>query len=69
MPQITAPVLYIAAEKDELCPPQLIEKAKGLCQSPASRVVHVDCSHFEIYAGQPFKEASEAMIQHFTSHL
>jgi len=47
---IKAPVLYMGAMKDTLCPMSVIEKAVGL--TPRAALYAAECSHFELFTGE-----------------
>lgn len=47
--KVEAPILFVAAEKDELCPADIVRKAVSEAQD-ASLSIH-DNTHFEIYLG------------------
>eukprot|EP00879_Flechtneria_rotunda_P024322 GHRR01025778.1.p1 GENE.GHRR01025778.1~~GHRR01025778.1.p1 ORF type:complete len:296 (+),score=103.70 GHRR01025778.1:683-1570(+) len=49
VPQITAPVLYIAATKDKLCPVDEVQAAANITAN--GQLVAVDKSHFQVYSG------------------
>ncbi|CAM9554734.1 unnamed protein product, partial [Hapterophycus canaliculatus] len=50
MVQVKAPILFIAAEHDHLCPADTVRKAVTLAPN-ASLSVH-DKTHFDIYLGE-----------------
>ena len=63
------PVLFVATEKDGVCPPEesriLYEKAG----EPKKLVMIPDCGHFEFYSGAPFEQAMKETIDWFDTHL
>ncbi len=67
VPQITAPVLFIGASKDTLCPPALVQQAAGL--APHGRVFMLDVTHFELYRGTALGMVLEQQIEHLQQHL
>lgn len=44
---ITAPVLFMGAKRDTLCPMSVIERAASL--TPNAELYAVDCDHFELF--------------------
>ena len=62
---ISVPVLLIGAALDDLCPPDLIEKASSLI--PRSILIVREGTHFQIYEPQNWKEMADEMVQFFTS--
>jgi pimeloyl-ACP methyl ester carboxylesterase len=72
---IEAPVLFVAATKDALCPAPLVAKAHAACGyggrnvSGACELLNVDCGHFGLYVGKPFDQAAGAMLSFFKKHL
>jgi pimeloyl-ACP methyl ester carboxylesterase len=67
VPDITAPVLYITAETDSLCPPDVIESAVGLTRN--ARQLVMPCTHFDVYSGEHFEVASAAELEFLLEHL
>jgi pimeloyl-ACP methyl ester carboxylesterase len=57
---ITTPLLAIICDRDEACPPSLSVQAAKL--APHGQVVHFDAAHFEIYFGELFEGATQAMV-------
>jgi pimeloyl-ACP methyl ester carboxylesterase len=57
---ITAPLLAVICDRDEACPPSLSVQAAKL--APHGRAVHFDAAHFEIYFGELFEGATQAMV-------
>jgi hypothetical protein len=62
-PAITAPVLYLAAAQDELCPLHDIQAAAKA--TPHARLVSTSGTHWDAYAGK----ALESSIQHMVAFL
>lgn len=67
VPDITAPVLYITATVDSVCPPDVIAEAVRLTRNARQKVM--DCSHFEVYTGDEFEEAVAAEVEFLKEHL
>lgn len=67
VPRITAPVLYITAVRDSVCPPDVIEAAVAMTKDAAQKVMQ--CSHFDVYQGQPFEEAVAAEVEFLAAKL
>jgi fermentation-respiration switch protein FrsA (DUF1100 family) len=53
------PILFIAALQDELCPISFVRAAKELAAN--AELLEIDCTHFNIYYGQPFEHAVSKM--------
>lgn len=47
--QVEAPVLFVAARKDQLCPADTVQKAAD--EAPRGKISIHDVTHFEIYLG------------------
>ena len=60
IPKITAPVLFIAASTDKLCPKEKVEAAAAMAKH--AELMSVDCNHFEIYTGDTFDRVVERQI-------
>eukprot|EP00775_Hariotina_reticulata_P009556 gene9556-9718_t len=58
--KIKAPVLFIAAAQDKLCPAAEVEKAAA--KTPHAKFVAVDCGHFDVYSGQPLQHLMDEMV-------
>lgn len=58
--RIKAQLLMVVTDKDEISPPSVIAKAAKL--APRGEVVHFDAGHFDIYFGDFFDRATEAII-------
>jgi hypothetical protein len=67
VPKITAPVLYITATTDSLCPPDVIEEAVKL--TPDARQKVMDCTHFDVYNGERFEVAIKEELGFLLQHL
>lgn len=60
---IAAPVLFIAATKDTLCPVEPIRQAAEEVMDKAnSAIVEIDCGHFDVYQGEAFTQGTAAML-------
>jgi len=72
---VEAPVLFVGASEDTLCPASLVAAAHKECGyggrnvTGACELLTVDCGHFGLYAGSPFNEAAGAMLNFFKKHL
>lgn len=64
---ITAPVLYITAVKDALCPHEVI--AAAVSATPRARQMIMPCTHFDVYRGKEFEEVAEAEVAFLLEHL
>lgn len=58
--KIQAPVLYVAATKDILCPYEAIHKAAALTKH--AEILAKDCNHFELSADQYFGPLMEQQV-------
>lgn len=58
--RITSKLLMVVTDKDEICAPSIITKAARL--APNGQTVHFDAGHFEIYFGEFFERATNAML-------
>ncbi|GBF88090.1 hypothetical protein Rsub_00802 [Raphidocelis subcapitata] len=67
VPSITAPVLYITATTDSLCPPDVI--AAAVAATPNARQKVMECTHFDVYNGQRFEDAVAAELEFLAEHL
>lgn len=65
------PLLFVTAGRDTLCPPSLVEEALQRHQQrlQLTKMVTVDCGHFDIYYGKPFQHAFSAMQTFLQNHL
>lgn len=71
MPQLReqgTPILFIAAEQDELCPASSIISAFDQVGNKAS-MISLNCTHFDIYGGDQFKKATAAMQSFLAEHV
>lgn len=57
---IQSPLLMIVCDRDEICPASFAVKAARL--APRGQAQHFDSSHFEIYFGELFENATNAML-------
>jgi uncharacterized protein len=64
---ITAPVFYVTATKDGLCPQEVI--AAAVAATPAARQLVMDCTHFDVYRGPEFEEVVAAETEFLLQHL
>lgn len=58
---IRSPLLMVVCDRDEICPAKYAVKASQL--AARGRAVHFDSSHFDIYFGSLFDEATATMLQ------
>lgn len=58
--RIRSPLLMVVCDNDEICPPALAVKAAHL--APRGQAVHLDSSHFEVYFGELFDQATASML-------
>uniref|UniRef100_A0A383W7U6 Serine aminopeptidase S33 domain-containing protein n=1 Tax=Tetradesmus obliquus TaxID=3088 RepID=A0A383W7U6_TETOB len=63
LPQITAPVLFAAATKDQLCPLDGVKAAVAV--TPNAQLVTVDTNHFQVYSGEALEYLSEKYVEFF----
>lgn len=65
------PLLFVTAGRDTLCPPSLVEDAVARHKDRLqhTELVTVDCDHFDIYYGEPFKYAFSSMHTFLRKHL
>jgi len=63
---IKAPVLYMGATKDTLCPMSVIEKAVGL--TPKAELYAADCSHFELFTGEHLPALQQRQLDWLLEH-
>jgi pimeloyl-ACP methyl ester carboxylesterase len=57
---IESPLLMLVCDRDEICPPTIAAKAADLASR--GRAVHFDSSHFDIYFGELFAQATSSML-------
>lgn len=67
MPDVTAPVLYVTATTDSVCPPDVIQEAVKITKRATQKVM--ECSHFEVYNGELFEEAVAAEVEFLEAQL
>lgn len=58
--RISSPLLMVVCDNDEICPATLAAKAARL--APRGQAVHFKSSHFEIYFGELFEQATSSML-------
>jgi pimeloyl-ACP methyl ester carboxylesterase len=63
VPQITAPVMYAAATKDQLCPLDGVKAA--VAATPNAQLVTVDTNHFQVYSGGALEYLSAKYVEFF----
>lgn len=54
--EIKAPILFVAATRDDLVPVESVEEAARRAAHPQSRCVKLDCPHFAVYLPPFFNE-------------
>jgi len=67
-----APVLFVTAKQDDLCPPKFVVDSVAKAQNQGSSLlthVQVDTNHFGIYNGKHFEESVTAMKTFLSKHL
>jgi uncharacterized protein len=57
---IASKLLMVVTDKDEICPPSVIAKAARL--APRGEAIHFDAGHFDIYFGEFFDRAIDAVL-------
>lgn len=65
--RVKCPALVVMAEKDSLIPPASVEKMAALL--PSGELLRMPIGHFEVYSGEPFKEAVEREAAFLAKHL
>ncbi|GIL46821.1 hypothetical protein Vafri_3701 [Volvox africanus] len=79
VPRVTAPVMFISALRDQLCPAEQVRKAAELLptsnnnsrggSSSRGELVELDCTHFDAYLGEHLVAATESMVQFLRRHM
>ncbi|GLI58590.1 hypothetical protein VaNZ11_000215 [Volvox africanus] len=79
VPRVTAPVLFISALRDQLCPAEKVRKAAELLQTSNSNssggssitgeLLELDCTHFDAYLGEHLVAATESMVRFLRRHM
>jgi pimeloyl-ACP methyl ester carboxylesterase len=64
---ITAPVLYMGANKDTLCPMDIIKRAVSL--TPNAELYAADCDHFELFTPQHMPGLQQRQLQFLLQHV
>lgn len=64
---IQAPILFITATKDAVCPPGEVEVAAKV--APNAEVFSIESSHFDIYIGQTFNTITDEMVKFLNKHV
>lgn len=67
LPQVKAPILFVAAEKDTLCPADSVRAAVAL--APDAKLSIHDVTHFEIYLGDTLQTILKDMCDFLEEHL
>jgi fermentation-respiration switch protein FrsA (DUF1100 family) len=65
--RIACPVLIMYARNDSLIPAWAVERTGG--KIPNAEVVGLPLGHFEVYTGEPFKEAVARQAEFLSRHL
>lgn len=58
--KIQAPVLFVAATQDSLCPIEFVREAAAA--APKGELMEVNTTHFELYQGQNFEMITTEMV-------
>jgi hypothetical protein len=64
---ISAPVLYMGANKDTLCPMEVIKRAVAL--TPIAELYAADCDHFELFTPQHMPGLQQRQLQFLLQHV
>ncbi|KAF6259936.1 alpha/beta-hydrolase [Scenedesmus sp. NREL 46B-D3] len=64
---IIAPVLYMGANKDTLCPMDAIKRAVAL--TPTAELYAVDCDHFELFTPQHMPGLQRRQLEFLLQHV
>jgi len=65
--QVEAPILFVAAEKDTLCPLSTIERAAKTAKK--AKLLKDDLGHFEYYNGANFEKSVKEHVNFLSQHL
>jgi len=63
---IQAPVLYMGATRDTLCPMSVIERAVTL--TPNAELYAAECSHFELFTGEHLPALQQRQLDWLLQH-
>lgn len=66
--QVAAPILFVVAATDSICPPADVEAAAERAGGNAT-VLRLETGHFEIYVDDWFKQGCAAQTAFLTEHL
>ncbi|GIL98597.1 hypothetical protein Vretimale_3944 [Volvox reticuliferus] len=78
VPRVTAPVLFISALRDQLCPAEQVRKAAELLPASSSsggsssstgELVELDCTHFDAYLGEYLAAVTDSNVRFLRRHL
>jgi pimeloyl-ACP methyl ester carboxylesterase len=64
---IKAPVLYMGANKDTLCPMDVIKRAVAL--TPNAELYAADCDHFELFTPQHMPGLQHKQLEFLLQHV
>ncbi|CAM9889710.1 unnamed protein product [Discosporangium mesarthrocarpum] len=67
VPKVNAPILFVGAERDKLCPMEDVRKAASAAQ--AGQLSSQDCDHFDMYSGEPLQAVLRDMGNFLDEHL
>ena len=67
--RLKCPVLFLAAEKDTVCPAEQSRILFGLAPEPKKLVLLENCRHYDSYEGAPFEKGSTAIMEWFSQYL
>jgi fermentation-respiration switch protein FrsA (DUF1100 family) len=63
------PILFITTDDDRLVPPAESESLYARAGEPKKLVVLKGCGHYEVYAGEPFRQVMDATTAWYAGHL
>ncbi|KAF8073154.1 aidA [Scenedesmus sp. PABB004] len=66
VPRVAAPVLFVAASRDTLCPVDAVRRAAGLARR--GQLLERDCTHFELYRGELFEKLIDEQVLFLRRH-
>ncbi|PNH12761.1 hypothetical protein TSOC_000229, partial [Tetrabaena socialis] len=69
VPRLRTPVLFVAATRDALCPAAAVAAAAAAVPGGRGSVLELDSSHFDVYHGDKFRTAADAMLRFARQHL
>jgi len=66
--KVTCPIVIIAAEQDQVCPPEESDKLFELANEP-KKLVSLACQHYDAYEGDSFETGSDAAVEWLSTYL